>query len=147
MNNRFLKYVNRTTNCWLWTGSTDGKLGYGKFWVEGRMVYAHRVAYYLFKDKTLPLKGNRKDVIDHKCRQPSCVNPEHLERVTQSENVIRGKSVSLNTTKSSKYVNIYYDKSSKRRKRWRVQRWMDGKFISLGIYKTEEEALEAATSR
>lgn len=46
---------------------------------------AHRAVYEL-------LVGPIADglVIDHLCRKPSCVNPSHLEAVTQSENLKRG---------------------------------------------------------
>lgn len=47
---------------------------------------AHRVAY-------LTLVGSipsETPMLDHKCRQPSCVNPAHLDPVTNLENVRRG---------------------------------------------------------
>jgi hypothetical protein len=74
------------SGCWLWLGGTDGRNGYGRLnprtWGERQ---AHRYSYRLHKGE-IP-KGL---VIDHKCRNPSCVNPEHLEPVTQAENMARG---------------------------------------------------------
>ena len=47
----------------------------------------HRVAYQL-------LKGDLVDglVIDHLCKNRSCVNPNHLEQVTNKTNLDRGRS-------------------------------------------------------
>jgi hypothetical protein len=78
------------TGCWLWTASLNNG-GYGKlsvsrsYWVE-----AHRVAYELYKG---PIPGGK--CIDHLCRVRSCVNPDHLEAVTLSENIRRGKGPAI----------------------------------------------------
>ena len=72
--------------CWQWTAAKD-RDGYGQIGEGGRegAVQAHRSAYEL-------LVGPIPDglVLDHLCRTPSCVNPSHLEPVTQAENVRRG---------------------------------------------------------
>ncbi len=81
---RFERYVERTDTCWIWTGGRD-RLGYGYFAVSTqRRDMAHRVAYELFVG---PIPEGL--VLDHFCCNPSCVNPEHLEAVTQGTNVIR----------------------------------------------------------
>lgn len=69
--------------CWLWTGGQHSK-GYGKF--DGTLL-AHRVAYELFVG---PIATGLQ--IDHLCRNHICVNPTHLEPVTQRENILRGES-------------------------------------------------------
>jgi len=71
--------------CWNWTGATNG-IGYGKISAAGKYTMAHRVAYELFVG---PIPAEL--VIDHLCRNPSCVNPSHLEPVPQLENIKRGK--------------------------------------------------------
>ena len=69
-------------DCWIWTASKD-RLGYGKF---GRpSVLAYRFSYELHRGK-IP-SGLE---LDHLCRNPSCVNPEHLEAVTHRVNMLRG---------------------------------------------------------
>ena len=72
------------TGCWLWTGATDRK-GYGQFRSKGAHVKAHRWSYERLVG---PIPEGLQ--IDHLCRVPGCVNPEHLEPVTHRENQVRG---------------------------------------------------------
>lgn len=81
---RLLAYVEKTSGCWLWTGSKAGG-GYGQMWYMGRMVYVHRVAYEIYVAE-IP-EGL---TIDHLCHTRNCVNPDHLEAVSFRENVLRG---------------------------------------------------------
>jgi len=83
---RFWFYVEKTTNCWSWKGHI-GTLGYGQFRFNYKRISPHRFSYEIHKGK-IP-KGL---VIDHLCRNPKCVNPDHLEVVTRAENVMRGFS-------------------------------------------------------
>lgn len=83
---RFWPKVSRSDGCWEWTGSCFIPQGYGRFWMGGtKYVRAHRFAYEL-------LVGPIPDglVLDHLCRNRKCVRPDHLEPVTQGENVLRG---------------------------------------------------------
>ncbi len=71
--------------CWEWTGTHAH--GYGLWWDPDRksMRVAHRALYeklYGEVPKTLDL--------DHLCRNRGCLNPEHLEPVSRSENIRRG---------------------------------------------------------
>ena len=77
------KWAASPAGCWDWTATLD-RCGYGRFWVSGRMVKAHRYAYERWVG---PLDPNL--TIDHLCRNTRCVNPAHLEEVTRVENVIR----------------------------------------------------------
>lgn len=72
--------VEPRSGCWEWQASLDGA-GYGFYWLNGAMRRAHRVAYEL-------LVGQIPDglELDHLCLNRRCVNPEHLEPVTRSEN-------------------------------------------------------------
>ena len=80
---RFWSKVKKTNNCWEWTATRDN--GYGRFNLNGKLIYAHRFSYEQING-SVP-KGLQ---LDHLCRNPICVNPEHLEAVTNKENCIRG---------------------------------------------------------
>lgn len=81
---RFWPKVQKTDGCWLWIAAADNH-GYGKFGVAGKLMLAHRFSYELQRG-TIP-EGL---TLDHLCRNPRCVNPDHLEPVTQRENTLRG---------------------------------------------------------
>lgn len=94
---RFARYVQPQPNgCWEWQGYRD-RNGYGVFGVlmptaNGRLRRhhgAHRASYALHKGPIPPGL-----CIDHLCRNPACVNPDHLEPVTHKENTLRGESFS-----------------------------------------------------
>jgi hypothetical protein len=89
---RFLAKVDlpdSTDDCWLWTGATTRRVnGYGRFSVAGRLTLAHRFAYEYVRG---PIPVGLE--IDHLCRKPPCVNPWHLEPVTRSINVRRGRAI------------------------------------------------------
>ncbi len=72
--------------CWEWTAAKS--VGYGLIKVDGKMECAHRVVYELMVGP-LPSDGRRFH-LDHLCRNPSCVRPDHLELVTRRENILRG---------------------------------------------------------
>lgn len=74
------------SGCWLWTGKL--RRGYGVACVGMHEQPAHRLSYELFVGK-IP-DGL---VLDHLCRLPCCVNPQHLEPVTIAENVARGMAI------------------------------------------------------
>lgn len=81
---KFWDSVLFTTDCWEWQGMKNTK-NYGQFWINGRRPMAHRLSYELHKGK-IP-EGLQ---VDHLCRNPPCVNPDHLETVTHLENMKRG---------------------------------------------------------
>lgn len=80
---RFEKYVDRSGDCWLWTGGASEGYGMIKADAPSRQQRgAHRVAYEL-ANGPIP-KGL---VIDHRCHVKLCVNPAHLRAVTSKQNV------------------------------------------------------------
>ena len=91
----FTKCSKTPGGCYLWNGSKVG--GYGQYAVKlGKdlspiTMPAHRVAYFISRGSIASYQANKKDnlVLDHLCFNRSCVNPDHLEEVTQSENVRR----------------------------------------------------------
>jgi hypothetical protein len=86
--------VHPTTGCWLWERN---KLpaGYGLLRRRNKGMLAHRVFY---EDAYGPIPAGM--VIDHLCRVPSCVNPAHLQAVSQAENVRRGSAARLTLAKA-----------------------------------------------
>ena len=82
---RFLsKLIIKESGCWEWIGGRSGA-GYGELRTGGNRIKAHRFSYEWFKGK-IP-DGLQ---IDHLCRNHKCVNPDHLEVVTNRDNTIRG---------------------------------------------------------
>jgi hypothetical protein len=71
------------TNCLVWRGAQNSK-GYGCFAVNGGSQLAHRVAW---EDVHGPIPDSL--TIDHLCRVRACVNVEHMELVSNAENLRR----------------------------------------------------------
>lgn len=97
---RFLSHYRVDSNdCWIWTGASTW--GYGLFW-DGtftskgnpRMTRAHRWSY---RDRYGPIPKGL--VLDHLCKKTLCVNPLHLEAVTQKENVNRSDTMGQKWTR------------------------------------------------
>ncbi len=78
------KFSVADSGCWEWTAASS-HLGYGAVYHNGRQQGAHRAVYELLVGE-IP---NGLE-LDHLCRNPKCVNPEHLEPVTHRENIRRG---------------------------------------------------------
>lgn len=72
--------------CWEWTAGRNAQ-GYGHVMTDdGRMRRAHRVIYELLVGSSMGV------VLDHRCRNRGCVRPDHLDPVTQRENLRRSAS-------------------------------------------------------
>lgn len=72
------------TGCLLWHGDRDNK-GYGHVWADRKLHLAHRAFYETFIG---PIPDGLK--CDHLCRVRNCINPNHIELVTDRENILRG---------------------------------------------------------
>lgn len=88
------KVARQKDGCWLWMGTVD-RDGYGRLMVNRVRWGAHRLTYVAYKG---PIETGM--VIDHLCRVPNCVNPDHLEAVTTRENVLRGAHVKRGLSRS-----------------------------------------------
>lgn len=78
--------IDPETGCWIWCGQLNNQ-GYGRVSIDGKRHLAHRLMYRFLVG---PLLAGME--LDHLCRRPACVNPEHLEVVDGRENVRRGTS-------------------------------------------------------
>lgn len=81
--------IDQQTGCWVWQGATA--TGYGMVFSMNRgREQAHRLYYQRYKG---PIPEGME--LDHLCRNHACVNPDHLEPVTRTENVRRGSVAKL----------------------------------------------------
>lgn len=74
------------SGCLLWRKGRE--TGYGRVKLNGRLVAPYRLMYVYGMGTPIP----DGFVIDHLCRTPECVNPEHLEPVSVEVNTMRGRS-------------------------------------------------------
>lgn len=107
---RFMRKLKEQPNgCWYAEGRVR-KDGYSDFTLLGKHQLGHRVAYEHFIGP-IP-HGLQVDHLCHTgdlscpggftCTHRRCVNPEHLEAVTQRENALRGRSpAAKNAAKAS----------------------------------------------
>jgi len=86
---RFILRVARSGEggCWIWCGSRQTN-GYGRFSIAHKWVPAHRWSYEQVRG---PIPRGLD--LDHLCREPLCVNPDHLEAVTRRVNLLRGRTI------------------------------------------------------
>lgn len=84
---RFLRKTLRVDNgCLEWLGDSSSN-GYGRFGMYGRRWYAHRAAYHLFVDQSLPVgEGWAGRCVLHVCDNRLCVDPFHLRYGTKQDN-------------------------------------------------------------
>lgn len=92
---KFDSQVDKSGECWVWIGGTgDGR--YGTVRYRGKQRAVHRLSYSRAKG---PIPAGL--VLDHLCGNTRCVRPQHLEAVTNRENIIRGSGVAaLNAGKT-----------------------------------------------
>lgn len=78
---RWLAKVDKQDYHWMWMGVVQKRGPYGYLKLKGKVLLAHRVGWELYH-------GSIPDglTIDHLCLVTKCVNPDHMELVTRSEN-------------------------------------------------------------
>jgi hypothetical protein len=87
--------IDPSTGCWNWIGRKW--LGYGQMSFLGKERQVHRLSYFVFKGD-FP----QNLVLDHKCDNKACCNPEHLRPVSNRENTLRGRGPAAVNHRKSK---------------------------------------------
>lgn len=135
---RFWAKVDRRGDdeCWEWRGGKQGRPGfdYGRYYLDGKTVPAHR---YMYENVHGPATGL---VVRHRCDNPPCVNPGHLQLGTHKDNtrdcVERGRNWHNKIThcpKGHEYAgdNLYEHRGSRQCKACRREAdrayWQSGK--------------------
>ena len=109
--------IRGVNDCWEYSGYRD-KWGYGHFSIRKKPILAHRFAY---EDVRGPIA--RDFPLDHLCRNTSCVNPNHLEVVTNQENCRRGLGGQNNAIKTHCPQGHVYSEEN-------TYRWKHGDIVS-----------------
>jgi len=84
--------VDRNGDCWTWTGSID-RHGYGKAFVGGRFLLAHRLGWALANDKDPGAL-----LACHRCDNPLCVRPDHIWLGSNADNQADKRAKGRNRT-------------------------------------------------
>ena len=124
---RFLSKVDFSSSpigCWIWKGSfggfdPNGNHAYGRFWFMEKNVMAHKFSYEFIGDKIIP-EGFQ---VDHLCKNQICVNPNHLQAVSQKENSNRSNNpMGINSRRTEcirghplSGINLYIAKNGTRK--------------------------------
>jgi hypothetical protein len=88
---RVFAKVDASGDCWEWTAANiDGYGAVGRGSREAGTMQAHRAVWELLVG---PIEDGLQ--LDHLCRNHACVNPDHLEPVTDEENKRRGYSIAV----------------------------------------------------
>lgn len=105
--------------CWMWQRAKD-PTGYGRVAWHGKVAYAHRAMWEAHHSEPVP-DGL---VIDHICRRKGCINPDHLDAVSQLVNVRRTLVRSGRLTRC-KHGHEFTDANTRlemRRDHWGIKR-------------------------
>lgn len=84
------KFIVDGFGCWLWLGAINTAKR-GQITIKGKAYATHRVMYTATRGAIEPGL-----VVDHLCEVPRCMNPNHLQVVTQRHNVLRSNGITAN---------------------------------------------------
>lgn len=133
---RFWSKVNKSAanGCWEWT--SPKRHGYGRYWLDGRMQSAHRLA---FESESGPIPEGL--VVDHVCRNRACVNPSHMQLTTNAVNLQNRKGASKRN-KTTGVRGVYVNRHGS----YVAGGGLGGQYYYLGSYPTLAEAEAVAVA-
>lgn len=135
---RFWSKVDKSGDCWLWTGARYMGTGYGRFNPSsGKTEGAHRFAY---RDTYGAIPPGHH--IDHLCFNRACVNPAHLRAVTQQQNNQHQRGPQKRNI--SGYLGVHWHQQTGK---WTSRVWHLGKQHYLGLFTDPAEAAEVARKK
>lgn len=135
---RFWDKVEKTDTCWIWKGAKHAS-GYGRFKIDNKLYYPHRITYEVAKGKIPP-----GAIVCHNCPggdNAQCCNPDHMFIGNHEDNrldyleKLREKHFQLGNP--TKFYGVRYDSS---RKEWISYVYIDKKLIDIGRSKSEVDA-------
>ena len=134
---RFWSKVDKSGECWIWTGTKDQK-GYGQIKTTGRVrERAHRVSWEMVNG---PIGDGQ--VVDHLCYTTSCVRPDHLRLASARQNNENRKGNPANNTSGFRGV-YWHPKAGK----WMGMVGHKGKSTYVGLFPSKEECAEAVRKK
>ncbi|PMQ19299.1 HNH endonuclease [Glutamicibacter arilaitensis] len=135
-NSRFWSKVDKTNECWNWLG-TEHSAGYGKFSIDGKYHYAHRVSYEKLVGEIPP--GME---IDHICHNRKCVNPDHLRVTTPKQNNENHQGPKADSVTRVRGVHWYEARS-----KYMAQVGHNGRNVYVGYFTDIAEAEKAVIAK
>lgn len=92
--------------CWLWRHPKNNR-GYGSVSYRSKRWYAHRLSFALHHGADL-----RSDLVCHTCDTPHCINPQHLFRGTQKDNMFPRLHAVARSDEDIPYIRSNPDKKT-----------------------------------
>ena len=135
-NSRFWSKVDKTNECWNWLG-TEHSAGYGKFSIDGKYHYAHRVSYEKLVGEIPP--GME---INHICHNRKCVNPDHLRVTTPKQNNENHQGPKADSVTRVRGVHWYEARS-----KYMAQVGHNGRNVYVGYFTDIAEAEKAVIAK
>lgn len=138
---RFLSKIEKDpfSNCINWIASLSaGRVG--QFKVAGKMLKAHRVSYVFFNG----VLSNDLE-INHKCRNPKCIAPDHLEALTREQhNIVDRDLITAGRRKLAKLKKLssFPEGVSNNGKNYKAEIKWKGVKKYLGTFSTISQAAE-----
>lgn len=126
-------HIGSESQCWPWKLSPHVQ-GNGSFSHNNVSYHAHVVSFELTNGRV-----PEGLVVDHKCRNRICVNPNHLHAVTRKQNT---ENIGLYSNNKSGYRGVTRRSTGE----WRARVGHAGKVIHVGDFKSPEEAHEAVVA-